>query len=270
MPTQPAPRALLVDLDDTILDNESTITIPECWRLACADVTGGRADLDAARLGEAIKRVGDSYWSDPERARVGWRDYRRTGIRNVHSALLTLGHDDADLACAIYDNYRERRQAAVKPFPGAIEALAALRDRSIRLALITNGSGSTQRAKIDRFDLARHFGCILIESEFGVGKPDERVYRAAMKALDVSPSDTWMVGDNFEWDVAAPQKLGLGTVWVDREGHGVGPDSAVLPDYVISSLQELPELLSKASTTYRPSVGHSDSGGTGSLGRTLL
>jgi hypothetical protein len=30
-----------------------------------------------------------------------------------------------------------------------------------------------------------------------------------MAALSVEPSETWIVGDNLEWEVAAPQRLGL-------------------------------------------------------------
>src|SRR2546426_7554913 len=34
----------------------------------------------------------------------------------------------------------------------------------------------------------------------------------------------WMVGDHLEWDVGAPQRLGLSGVWVDRGGRGLPPD----------------------------------------------
>lgn len=51
-----------------------------------------------------------------------------------------------------------------------------------------------------------------------------------------------MVGDNLEWEVAVPQRLGLGTVWVDLAGRGVPPDSHVTPDRVIRSLRRLPDL----------------------------
>ena len=40
------------------------------------------------------------------------------------------------------------------------------------------------------------------------GKPDESVYRPVRDALKARPSEAWLVGDNLEWDVAAPQRLG--------------------------------------------------------------
>ena len=53
-----------------------------------------------------------------------------------------------------------------------------------------------QRGKIQRFGLEPCFDYILIEEEFGVGKPDERVYLHAIGQLDTHPSKSWMVGDN--------------------------------------------------------------------------
>jgi len=237
---RPTPRAILVDLDDTILDDEGTI--PERWRAACAEIAARKANLDAVRLGDAIKKVADWFWSDPERVRIGRQGFRSAGAHNARVVLRWLGHDEPHLAAQIYDAYRERRQAAVKPFPGAIGAREKHMSWSIRLALITNGAGPSQRAKIDRFGLARYFSYILIEGEFGVGKPDERVYRSAMEALGVRPDETWIVGDNLEWEVEVPQRLGLGTVWIDLAGHGVLPDSHVTPDQVIRSLRQLPDL----------------------------
>ncbi len=144
------------------------------------------------------------------------------------------------MAGQIANRYRDLREEGYALLPGAVETLETLVSQGVRLALLTNGSASGQRAKIERFDLAVHFNYIRIEGEFGHGKPDERGYRAALTALKSEPSNTWMVGDNLEWDVAAPMRLGITGIWFDR--HGVGlPDSnpAQQPDRIIRSLAEL-------------------------------
>jgi putative hydrolase of the HAD superfamily len=99
-----------------------------------------------------------------------------------------------------------------------------------------------QRDKIARFDLERLFDVIVIEGEFGVGKPDARVYRHALSALGTPPEAAWMVGDNLEWDVTAPMRLGLRAVWIDRNGDGLPPGHGVRPDRIIRSLAELDRL----------------------------
>ena len=129
------------------------------------------------------------------------------------------------------------------PLPDAIETVRWLRESGRRLALLTNGAAAAQRRKIERFEIADLFDAILVEGELGFGKPDERVYRRALSALGAKPADAWMVGDNLEFDVAAPQKLGMSGVWIDARGRGLPGDSAVKPDYIVRSLADLRSLI---------------------------
>ena len=109
------------------------------------------------------------------------------------------------------------------------------------MALVTNGGSITQRAKIERFSLKPLFDHIQIEGEHDFGKPDERAYLHAMAALGVQAHETWMVGDNLEWEVAAPQRLGIFAVWHDGFGRGLPLGTNVRPDRIIRALSELLE-----------------------------
>ena len=231
------PRTILLDLDDTIIDYGGSTVI--AWRAVCDAAAQEVADLDAAALYAEIDRTRQWYWSDAERHREGRADLRAASRRIVEQSLRTLGHDRPALACTMADTYRDFRTAAISLFPGAVATLERLRARDIRLGLVTNGSAADQRAKIERFDLARHFDHILIEGEFGCGKPDTRVYLAIMEVLASRPEQTWFVGDNLEWDVAAPQRLGLHAIWLDRARAGLPPDSDVHPHRIIHSVTEL-------------------------------
>ena len=109
----------------------------------------------------------------------------------------------------------------------------------MRLALVTNGAADIQRAKIDRFSLAGLFDHLQIEGEHGFGKPEAVAYLHAMRALGVEARDAWMVGDNLEWEVAAPQRLGIYAIWHGHLGRGLPPTSAARPDRIITRLSEL-------------------------------
>jgi putative hydrolase of the HAD superfamily len=161
----------------------------------------------------------------------------------VRLALIDLGISDDDLAAAIGDGYSHRRDAGMEPLPEAIDTVRWLRQSGRRLALLTNGAGPAQRKKIVRFELEALFDAILIEGELGFGKPDERVYQRALAELNVRASDAWMVGDNLEFDVVAPQKMGMSGVWIDFRDRGLPPDAAGRPDHVVRSLAELRTLL---------------------------
>lgn len=109
----------------------------------------------------------------------------------------------------------------------------------MKLALITNGDGPGQRAKVVRFALTERFDHIQIEGEHGVGKPEPQAYLDAMQTLGVEPQDTWMVGDNLDWEVVAPQRLGIYTIWYDPYRDGIPDGHAAKPDRIIHELGAL-------------------------------
>jgi putative hydrolase of the HAD superfamily len=233
----PTPQAILFDLDDTIIDDSSSVE--PSWRAVCEEAASQVPDLEADALLAALAPARRRFWSDPDRHREGRLDLRQATSQIVKEAMQSLGLDLPALAATTANRYRDLREAAARPLPRAVETLERLREMGVRLGLITNGSGLDQRAKVERFDLTRRFDHILIEGEFGCGKPDERVYLAAMEALRSQPDQTWSVGDRLDFDVAGPQRLGLYTVWVDVSGAGLPAASTVRPDRIIRSIAEL-------------------------------
>ena len=233
------PRAILFDLDDTIL--AYTLKVDSCWRTVCNRFAVEVPGLTPDRLLAEIDRVRDWYWSDPERHRRGRLDLERARQELVGIALQALGVDRPDLARRIVQDFSALRDETLRPFPGALEMLHRLRRLGVRLALVSNGSSAAQRYKIDRFGLAPLFDCIVIEGEFGAGKPDERVYLYACEQLGVTPAEAWMIGDRLDWDVEAPQRLSILGIWVDTAGQGLPPSSPVRPDRIIRSLSRLLE-----------------------------
>lgn len=109
----------------------------------------------------------------------------------------------------------------------------------VRLVLATNGTSEQQRSKIERFKLEEYFDGILVEGELGFGKPETAVYEKALEILDASPAEVWSVGDNLEWDVFAPQRLGITGVWHDYERRGFASNLGECPDRIIHDVSEL-------------------------------
>jgi putative hydrolase of the HAD superfamily len=228
---------LLLDLDDTILDDSGARD--ECWRVACAEAAEARSGLDAAALQREVERVREVFWSDPDRHR-DWRPRMREAWGRIASeALAGVGVDDPALATTIGDRHFELRDAAIAPLPGAVDALHRLRSLGVRLGLVTNGGSEGQRVKIERFALAAHFDYIGIEGEVGVGKPHRGAYDAALRGLQGTPEDTWMVGDNLEWDVSGAQAVGIYGIWLDKNGRGLPEQTSARPDRIIRSISEL-------------------------------
>lgn len=228
------PRAILFDLDDTII---SAYGRPlEAWGKVAREFAAPLAPLEPQDAAAAIAAGARAFWGDAGRHRQ-WRRSLAEARRLIVAESIP-GRDRA-LTDAIADRFTRLRDEEMHLFPGAVDTLEELRRRDVRLALITNGDGTTQRGKIERFSLEPHFDHIQIEGEHGFGKPEERAYRHALGALNVTPGETWMVGDNLEWEVAAPQRLGIRAIWYDAEGAGLPPDPPATPDRIITSLPEL-------------------------------
>ena len=230
-------KTLLVDLDDTLLDYSGGVD--ECWTAACHAVATP-VGIDSARLVESVRVARRWFWDDPERHRRERTNMLGAWSKIVADGFVRLGTPNEILAVAIAEDFAARRWQAMRLFPRVEETLARLRERGVTMALVTNGDKSHQRRKIETFDLGRYFDVILIEGEFGTGKPDEAVYRHVLERLGVLPRDASMVGDHFEWDVAAPQRLGLRGIWIDREGVGLAPGVAERPHRII---RDFPEIL---------------------------
>jgi putative hydrolase of the HAD superfamily len=236
------PRAILFDLDDTLL--VAFGSSQSQWRRVVAAFAVELGPIDAATVIAAIEDSSRDLWADAARHKY-WRhrigEARRRIVAGAFAALAAGGQrvPGKVVSDAIADAYNALHEAELRMFPGAHETVDGLRAKGVRLALVTNGAAAPQRAKVVRFALEHRFDHIQIEGEHGFGKPEERAYRHAMAALRVAAHETWMVGDNLEWEVAAPQRLGIHAIWYDGYGRGLPADATARPDRIIRALPEL-------------------------------
>jgi putative hydrolase of the HAD superfamily len=231
------PQAIFFDMDGTLLDWQ--IGMEESWAAACDAALPQLDGLAAGELLAAIRAKRDWFWAHPVHRHEGRMDLDRASRIIVTEAMTSLGLDARDVAAAIAADYRARRDTQMCLYEGAVGVLEGFRQRGLRMALITNGNAISQRRSVDRFGLAPYFDCILIEGEFGVRKPDERVFRHALDACGADPSRTWMIGDNIEADIVTPLRLGLHTIWVDEAGAGVPADTPARPHRIVRHVREL-------------------------------
>lgn len=239
------PQAILFDLDDTIITEGERYPILVQVASEFAESLPGQ---DPVNLADALEARLDAFWSDPRKSRQA-RLRSRDGIRDARLGVVSdtfraRGMAEAEALAAIFTSrYTELRAIGAREFDGARHTLETLRNTGVKLALVTNGAAEIQRAKLERFSLAALFDHIQIEGEQEFGKPDLRAYQHALEALQTDPASTWMVGDNLEWEVAAPQRLGIFAIWHDHLGRGLPSNTAVRPDRII---RQLPELLAQA------------------------
>jgi putative hydrolase of the HAD superfamily len=234
------PRAMLIDMDDTIVSAYGRPAV--AWNTITTEFAGELAPLSPQQVTAAILDSASKFWTAAEPAwRLKLAEARHEVVKGGFSALAAAGRATlpTDLAIRLADRFTAYRDEEMFVFPGAHDAIDALKAHGVKLALVTNGAAGPQRAKVERFALSHRFDHIQIEGEHGFGKPEERAYRHAMQVLGVTASETWMIGDNLEWEVEVPQRLGIYAIWIDVHGEGLPAESAVKPDRIIRSLTEL-------------------------------
>ena len=97
------PGALLLDLDDTILDSYGD---PDAvWLRLCQEFAGGLADVTPEELHAAVKSSRDWLWGDPERARRGRLDLPQSRRDIVLGAFARLDIPDSPTAVRMADRY---------------------------------------------------------------------------------------------------------------------------------------------------------------------
>ena len=170
-----------------------------------------------------------SLWNDvagdAERGRR-WRSeylnitYRTGAYRPyetlVAEAAVNVGLN-ADLARQLAARYGDLR-----PWPGVVGTLAALRAAGIRLGVVTNCS--ERLGRIAAGNVGVELDAIVTAETAGFYKPHERPYRMGISALGAEQGRCLFVAGSA-FDLVGTAKVGLPTFWHDRVGTNLPPDT---------------------------------------------
>lgn len=101
-------------------------------------------------------------------------------------------------------------------FDDARDVLKILHDREVPMGIITNGDSKNQRAKLKRAGITNLFDPVIVSSEVGFSKPDERIFQKALKEAGCLPQESLYVGDSFDHDIVPARKLGMNCLHLVR------------------------------------------------------
>jgi FMN hydrolase / 5-amino-6-(5-phospho-D-ribitylamino)uracil phosphatase len=222
-------KAISLDLDDTLWPIWPTIERAE---KALHDWLVENAPMTAAMFSSpsALREIRSYMASNRPDLKNDLSAIRRESIR---LALYRAGENPlmADQAFEVFFAERQR----VDLFEDVRPALEFL---SSRFPLISVSNGN---ADLQRVGLAPFFRAAITAREFGVGKPDPRIFHAAAGALDVMPQDMLHVGDDATLDALGALNAGMQAAWVNRS-DSLWPHE-VEPHLALSNLTELCDLL---------------------------
>lgn len=242
-----APRGVLFDIDDTLVDTRGAFTI--------AIGAAAAQFLPHVPVGEHPAAVAlwrqDSggHYRAYTRGELSFREQRLRRANELHAHFGGETLDDAR-----YDSWAEVFDAAFEDataaFTDALPIVEALLERGVAVGALSNASMSRQSEKLARVGLSEHVPMLVGVDTLGVGKPDPRVFQEACRLLGTEPSETVYVGDELDIDARAALVAGLHGIWLDRPGtrrggvHLEDRDAAEAEGIdVVDSLEELSVLL---------------------------
>ena len=158
--------------------------------------------------------------------------YRKLLEQSLDTAAASIGGISAETRTALLEAYDK-----LDAYPEAKEALAELKKKRAKLAILSNGDADMLQRAVASSGLGDHLNAVFTVAEVGVFKPSARVYRHAATKLGVDKAQITFVSAN-RWDVAGAQAFGFRTVWLNR---GNAPDEYpdLAPAKIIADLKGL-------------------------------
>jgi putative hydrolase of the HAD superfamily len=236
-------KAVLFDMGSTLLEFEN-----QPWEElirrgidAIYDALDGRGTKLPARQA-FCQQFHEAYrltWKQAEQSLV---EMRVADLVEQMAQELGLLLAAADLLELVRAHYRPV-SAQVTMYADTVATLAALRQRGLKIGLVSNTMwpGHLHKEDLERFGLLDFFDHLVFSADLGVRKPHPQIFRAALQALAVRPSQAVFVGDRFPEDVAGAKGVGMWSVWKERPDRARHP--AIRPDACIVQLRELPGLI---------------------------
>jgi FMN phosphatase YigB (HAD superfamily) len=244
-------RAVLFDLGGTLLHYNAP---QSTWE--DTEKTGARAVYrglqaagytlppEAESLGHAWEHT-LAFWSqivihyDPKTLKMGHF------IRSL-TAEWQIDHLPEPLVESLGSDYVRAIQAHVHPLDSAAHTLRALRERGLRIGLISNTiyPGTAHLDDLRRHGLIDYIEHPIFSADVEAWKPYRAVFQLGLGALDVVPDEAFFVGDALYHDVWGAQQAGLRAVWIEQARTWVPDGLTVTPD---ATIRHLPELLDIAA-----------------------
>jgi putative hydrolase of the HAD superfamily len=108
-------------------------------------------------------------------------------------------------------------------FPDVIEVLAALRDRGLRIGVLSNAP-SNLPSFLQRLGLTPYLDFTVVSAIEGVKKPDRRIFEVTLARAGVGPQETLHVGDMYLEDVIGGRAAGMNTLLMERGQRALFPN----------------------------------------------
>lgn len=222
--------SIFLDLDNTILD------FTKAERVGLLKTLNDMNIEVSDEMMDIYSRINIEQWEQLERGELSRDEIRTSRFERFFEE---LGMDaDGSKAEEFYEEYLCQGHYCID---GAIELLEALY-KDCNLYAASNGIDFVQERRLTGAGIKKYFKNIFISEHMGCDKPDKRFFQRCFEtAPEIIPEHSLIVGDSLTSDILGGINAGIKTVWYNPKRSAGQED--IKPDYEISSLSELPELI---------------------------
>jgi len=166
------------------------------------------------------RTIADSFPEIPNMTEKLWKAFERGGkaIDEVLEAEC-IANEETKKRCLNLYRYQKPN---ISLYQGVTEMLERMRNKGLRLGIITDGRPEGQNAKLDALGLRDCIDEIIITDELGgveFRKPNKTAFLLMSQRLMLPLKRMIYVGDNPTKDFIAPEKLGMGSIYfVNSDG----------------------------------------------------
>ncbi|RWA67774.1 MAG: phosphoglycolate phosphatase [Mesorhizobium sp.] len=215
-------RAILFDLDGTLVDSAPDIAAAVNELLGASDLPPLRVDQVKAMIGGGVRKLVE-------------RAFAASGSPLADSALEEANRDMASI-------YRRHLTRLTRLMPGVREVLTHFHLNGMAMGVVTKPQLATREILL-HFHLTEYLGAIVGGDAVTQLKPAPDALLLALDQLGVGPADALMVGDSSS-DVGAARAAGMPVVLL-RGGYTQIPVEEIGADLVCDSLLDLPSAMQR-------------------------
>ena len=126
-------------------------------------------------------------------------------------------------------------------FPEVNETLKQLKNKNLKLAILSNGSPTLLNELVDSNNLTEIFDNLFSIEEVKIYKPDIKVYEIPINRYKIKPEEIIFLSSNT-WDVSGGGNYGYQSVWVNRNNN-IFDNLDYKPKYEIKNLKQLLDII---------------------------
>ncbi len=223
----------IFDVDDTLY-NQITPFLDAYKEIKLED----KYNVDVEELFKRSRKYSDEVFDQVSK---GSMSIDESGVYRITKAFLDEKIQiPKEIALQLQQLYR-KKQKEIKLSNTMQRILMYCIHHNHTIGVITNGPSIHQQGKVDALQLINYMPKehIFISGNYGINKPDARLFEICEQQLNIKKEETFYIGDSYENDVIGAKNAGWKCIHLNRRKQPLHKDAT----YIVENEEEVFELI---------------------------